>query len=128
MSKLDDFDPNRKNKPQIPPFATYIPSRRPEFKVHSNQGHAKNAINGVWPVFPAALYQWQDDKWVEVDRVERATHCSRCEKPFDTTYERYGQTIRELEVSPKYKSPRFCRPCVGIYKEEKQMNQWRDYV
>ena len=68
-----DFDPNFKHKPKTPPYATYIPDRRPEFKLHANVGHAKNAFQYR---SNAILYKWDTDidEWIELARIEGFRH------------------------------------------------------
>jgi len=36
--------PTPPEPPPIPPYMTYLPSRSPSFKTHTNIGHVKNAI------------------------------------------------------------------------------------
>lgn len=77
------FDPNQKgNKPPAPRFATYIPDRRPEWKIHSALGHAKNAFQYR---SNAILYEYIDEEWVERARIEdkprsynNQSPCSNC--------------------------------------------------
>lgn len=38
--------PTPPDPPAVPKYMTYLPSRSPQFKTHSNIGHVKNAIRG----------------------------------------------------------------------------------
>ena len=89
MAKIDlDFNPNK-----LPPtieWATYVPDRTtaPKFKVHTNRGHALNALTGI-----GILFRFVDGRWVEVYRCdddEYAHKCDVCNK----------STLREYEGSP----------------------------
>lgn len=77
-----DFDPNAKRGPKTPEWATYVPDRNPDFKVHKRKADALNA-------FPYRdnyiLYRYDFDtgKWVEQFRIEnRPTPeiCDRCHR------------------------------------------------
>lgn len=63
-----NFNPNDANAPQLPKWATYIPGRRPEFKLHKQKGHATNAVGnhkcGI-------VYEYVDNEWVERYRLDR---------------------------------------------------------
>lgn len=51
-----------------PQWATFIAGRAPEFKMHTNLGHAKNAINGSGH---GICYRWLEDQWLPVAVVDR---------------------------------------------------------
>lgn len=80
-----DFNPNKPAKTKKFFWATYIPYRNPEFKMHSQRGHALSAFQYKSDVI---LYQWDQTKeeWVEVYRIEkistdtRAQNVLYCEK------------------------------------------------
>lgn len=72
------FDPNSSVTSQ---WATYIPTRRPKFKVHVTKGHATSAIKSVSYISDkpprrgrfgndvpedAQLFRMEDGKWVQV--------------------------------------------------------------
>lgn len=69
MATIMQFDPNKPAKTKQFFWATYIPDRRPNFKMHANRGHALNAFQYR---SNAILYKWDEKKeeWVEVYRVE----------------------------------------------------------
>lgn len=75
------------------PWATWIPDRRPEFKVHSDLGKAKNAIGmevsgrnakirrardgkPEYPIRGGVLYQLAEGKWVVRAIVEPGSYKS----------------------------------------------------
>lgn len=77
------------------PWATWVPDRRPEFKVHSDLGKAKNAIGmeltgrnnkprphptienkKEFPIRGGVLYQLADGKWIVRAVVEPGTYKS----------------------------------------------------
>lgn len=80
---LAKFDPNKKPLPK-PRWATYAPFRTPQWKVHSNVGHVKNAVKQhLWII----RYDYDEPRllppnknkstgrisaggWVEVERRE----------------------------------------------------------
>jgi hypothetical protein len=104
-----EFDPNNAKDPKTPVWATYVPSRRPNFKTHTNSGHAKNAINYAGR---GILYQHIDGVWVEVDRHEPATHCAHCEQRLETGgWRRGGYDLHRHPATPAYKKPKVCETC-----------------
>jgi len=73
-----DFDPNVNRKaPGKPEWATYIPDRKPQFKVYTNRGHALNSFQYRSNVI---LYRLGDNgKWIEAFRIEDWSPAIRCE-------------------------------------------------
>lgn len=85
----EPFDPNAltERKRGSYDWATYVPSRRPKFKVHEHRGHAINAMKwhaydydrSNWrdhvlrPEHGCKLYRRQDGKWVELPLLPRYT-------------------------------------------------------
>ena len=74
------FDPNTQ---QIGKYASYIPNRRPKFKVHKNKGHASNAISYTGWGLPreGILYENIGGQWLEYFRWELPKECARCNEP-----------------------------------------------
>lgn len=64
-------------QPKIMPYLTIIPSRRPMQKLHTNIGHAKNAINGKIGAYRGGaecdmeLLEHQDGGWVVIYEVNK---------------------------------------------------------
>lgn len=87
-SSLDSFDPN---SPTVGVWATYIPSRKPKFKVHKTRGHAKSAFHYV---STGILYESVDGEWVERHRSdgwEKSPNCSGCGADVVRTYDFRGE-------------------------------------
>lgn len=80
---MADFDPNnpgrsatRRGKNWTFDWATYVPSRRPQFKVHATKGHATSACKGkAYYVHEKGgyllpdevrLYKKENELWCEV--------------------------------------------------------------
>lgn len=71
------------NPPTPPPaktWATYVSSRRPQKKLHTNGGHAKNAIahsiekNSWCSIVPSEdmiIWQQVDDEWVVYAHISK---------------------------------------------------------
>ena len=80
-SKVNGYGPKRLfsppvYKPEEPPcWATYCYIRRPQFKVHSNRGHALNAVGMSvdgkrhYHARGGIIYQLVDNKWEEWGRL-----------------------------------------------------------
>lgn len=110
------FNPNKPSVTKVYIWATYIPGRRPEFKLHSQRGHALTAF---YDRENAILYNWVDDHWVEVFRMENyydIDHCQICEKPFEvydgawSKYNKFRRTGRKW-VDLKTDKPKLLRVC-----------------
>lgn len=82
QQQLDDFDPNA---PTRTPWATFVPRRSPQFKLHNSRGPALSALRsneyGI-------LYKWNEQagKWGEVARADRRLEpdpavCENCLAP-----------------------------------------------
>ena len=112
--EMIDFDPNSKRDPKAPVWATYIPTRRPNFKTHTSLGHAVNAIGYRFPNNEGIIYEFVDNEWVEHDRYERPKNCAHCGSEFPTPssyyYAKYN-VLTKYDTGPKYKKPIVCRPC-----------------
>lgn len=97
-----DFDPN--GKPSSLVYATYIPTRRPNFKAYANKGHASASLSYAgYGIF----YKFVDGSWVEIFRVEKPTACDLCGTPGAHFYELYGHPAR-----PTFLIPRVCEDCL----------------
>lgn len=70
------FDPNKVALPEFT-WATYIPDRNPNFKVHKNRGHALNAVDYRKNYI---LYQRVNDEWIERYRIENLAPEAPCER------------------------------------------------
>jgi hypothetical protein len=110
---LDEFDPNQ----QKHPFATYIPDRRPPFKVHSGRG---TAISAFGYGRPGILSAWENARWVELCKVydREAKKCENCGGELIRTYTTYNggtdsyREVRYLFVSqPQWHQVHLCHTC-----------------
>jgi hypothetical protein len=62
--------------PSHPAFASIIPTRHPEVKMHSGVGTAKAAVGYQWNHGKARggeIHEWRDDAWHLLYRVEAGT-------------------------------------------------------
>lgn len=121
-----EFDPNEKKQPKTPVWATYIPSRTPEWKLHTNRGHAINAINnrastGYGQGSPGIIYEYVDGEWVEWDRYERPDRCAHCGGAFRSSKgeNSWWSTSYRLSYHDKklttYKQPVVCGVCYDSF-------------
>lgn len=111
------FDPNKPefnpNKP-TPEWATYLEGRRPKFKIHTNLGNAKNALNVKYPHEGGIIYQWVDGQWEEWDRSVIPENCPWCDKPFKDATSIYLSTPCTVSKAKfSYKTPVVCWKCYG---------------
>lgn len=110
---FDDFNPNDLEKGR-PEWATFVPNRRTQFKLHNSRGVALNACN-FGQIF--ILYQWINHGWVEIEqnRKFRADKCDMCTVP----QARAKYVIRSQWIFKKTKRPKFrflCFNCRGVMR------------
>lgn len=76
-----EFNPNKPGITKEFFWATYIPNRRPKFKLHSNRGHALNAVKYEIR-HDSILYKWSslEREWIECFRLENYTKPSTCDQ------------------------------------------------
>lgn len=125
-----EFDPNDTTPRKLPEYATYIPSRSPNFKMHKQKKHAANALScGAGADSPGILYQNIDGKWIEIDRFEPPTECAHCGGNFqqihNEMFEEYKKTstsryvyntyrarvVYDDAIKPAYKQKKVCNRC-----------------
>ena len=119
---LDNFDPNSKKKPVTPEYATYLPYRNPQFKIHKTIGHARAALSYKWPVEAGILYVYKNNEWVELERSDILTNCSLCRISFSAVIKENRWPITswnwggrpDIIVSPIYKNKTYCKKCWSI--------------
>lgn len=77
---VDEMVKKFKPPPPAPEWATLVPSRRPEFKIHNKRSHAINALKVYNPPRTGTIYQWDPEvrEWVEWFSYERPTECCLC--------------------------------------------------
>lgn len=61
-----------------PQWATFIPSRRPDFKPHNSVGHAKNALTGIYRETGGfnedmGLYRLHGDMYVLILKIRKGS-------------------------------------------------------
>lgn len=108
---IDDFDPNAKGEPRVPVWATFIPSRTPNFKTHTQRSHAINALNNSAQYARSGIiYEFVDGEWVEWDRFEEPTNCAHCKKELERTWAD-RRLVHRYPVQYSYKRPFICGGC-----------------
>lgn len=110
--------------------ATFIPSRSPEFKVHSKPGLAHNALGGRGYTVARAKYELIDGEWKRVWAYVPPTNCRRCNRLYaDVLAEQKRQSGRNYHWhhqyydDPTYTGPKWCaepvcKICVEQIKQE----------
>lgn len=103
---MTDFDPNKISNPIMPKWATYIKHRRPEFKIHNQLGHAKNALHQHFN--GGTIYEYVNGEWVEY-----LTVAWRCWNPGcgEKRGAHYVSDLRTLDGSSKLTNPVYCYDC-----------------
>jgi hypothetical protein len=103
--------------PTLPEWATDVPSRNPQFKIHRTQGLAMSALSDKMPYgacqvlrFDLASMMWK----VYIDFIS-PTDCERCGGPFAYgTYRDRTDKIAEDRLGdkrPKWQRDIICRVC-----------------
>lgn len=68
-------------------WASLIPYRGPQWKVHTKKSHAANAVGRIPPRQAWALYELRGDTWHKVAANELPLNCPRCDADFRQVYE-----------------------------------------
>lgn len=94
-------------------WATLIPGRTPEFKVHRTEGLANSAMSqrGVYASF--AKYELVDGEWKRRFLYVPRSACDRCKAPYaihETGYSRM-RNIDSTFDGPNYLAPVICNMC-----------------
>lgn len=98
-----DFDPNDQPVPVIPKWATFVPGRYPNFKMHKQPTHAKSAISTHGK---GVLYEHVDGKWVERANTDSPDQdvCGVCGESTWREYKGWGdQTYRNNRAQIAFK-------------------------
>jgi hypothetical protein len=112
--------------PTTPEWATYVPHRHPQWKIHRRKGDASNALGMHFERGPCALYHFEDGEWIK--QVETGPkQCSKCgikrgeDYPEGTSYTIYGKERRPTKCwsisapyprnVPSYTTPLLCEVC-----------------
>ena len=82
---LNEFDPNVAFKDV---HATYVPARRPPWKLHQSRAAALQAMSG-WTY--TALYKFVDDGWKLQVRMAREDFNQTCSNCFQSTLRTHAQ-------------------------------------
>lgn len=103
------FDPNQPAS-SVPKWATYLPGRSPNFKLHSRRAYAFNAFQRPGILF---RYDFTSSRWIEVYREERLDdtdpplRCDACgitakeaEDKREAEFERVRQAARPAGLPP----------------------------
>lgn len=88
-----DFNPNEKKRPAWP-FATFVPRRKPQFKVHHKRNHAAAALTTY---MEGIMYEWVGEEWTEIQRLEDP-RCCLC-TPSEWAVVRAGRYYRPSNLS-----------------------------
>lgn len=102
-------------------WATKIPYRGPEWKVHTSKGHASNAVAQRGLREPWAVYELVDKEWILRACNDLGPICPRCNGEYDQAYQavyneppRYGGQNRFFDPQnngPKYQREIICAVC-----------------
>lgn len=99
-------------------FATFVPFRKPEFKVHRTEGlaHSAMAQRGYGEAY--AMYQLIQGFWVKVYEYQPPTDCGDCGNPIGDTKWGFPDYCKPV-LRKKWNSPPICRTCYYKQTEER---------
>lgn len=96
-------------------WSSYIPDRKPKFKVHANRGLAYNAVMYELYGFPrgGVIYELQDGEWQPVFQYEQDMNCVKCGRgPLQK-----GDALKADYHVPREQTTLLCRAC---YRENRK--------
>lgn len=96
-------------RPQTHVWATLVPMRSPEFKVHQSEGFANSALGqrGLYESY--AKYELVNGSWVKRFEYHPPTHCSQCGNAFANKVEITRKT--RFYSGLRWNAPLICREC-----------------
>lgn len=99
--------PDRITSKQPHSWATLVPDRSPQFKVHNDQGKARAALTCHFRDCAVALYELVEGAWCKREEYARGV-CSTCGG------NRYLQQADFHDPRPSYAQPQLCYSCRRI--------------
>jgi hypothetical protein len=99
-------------------WATYIPNRSPEFKVHKNEGLANSAMGQRDLNESYAKYALRGGEWVKVYEYQPKHFCDWCSKNLHENEKDARGRYRTTRYRPPHsKKPKWQQPviCAGCY-------------
>lgn len=104
-------------------YATYIPWRTPEFKVHRTEGLAHSALGQRSYDEPYAKYELKGGVWHKVFEYQPADVCGFCKGSLRVGTPsggwRYSRN-ESLSKAPKWTKKPICRNCYNIQNEQRK--------
>lgn len=100
-------------------WATLIPDRSPEFKVHSSKGLANSALAMRFPQYECARYTVVDGKWVLDWEYHLAENCSRCGNKFPKY--NHGRNLSEEVDTITINKAVICDDCWAAERRTKRV-------
>ncbi len=108
-------------------FATFIPARTPEFKVHRTEGLAHSALGQRSYDESYAKYEMKDGQWVKVfEYVPQTEGCGICGGSFRvSTYSGGYRHVRceSLSKAPRWKKKPICQNCRNTQRAQERRMQ-----
>jgi hypothetical protein len=100
-------------------WATYIPARSPEFKVHKTLGLARSAMGQRSYDESYALYEMQGGQWVKTFEYHPAEMCGICGWRFNNGTDRWARVRYEsMSKASKWTKGPICAKCYGIQRDQ----------
>ena len=104
-------------------FATYIPARTPEFKVHRTEGLAHSALGQRNYNESYAKYEMKEGQWVKVFEHHPADACGLCGGTFQVTHPSGRTGVFRYESYakvPKWQKEPICHNCYTTQREKQR--------
>lgn len=94
-------------------WASLIPGRKPEFKVHKTRGQAFNAVSQKMPRQSVAVLEFNGADWQFYFDYSPPINCERCGGPFHPDrWNRKHLNMAKQEGDPNYLSDIVCDLCI----------------
>lgn len=94
-------------------WATKIPGRNPEFKVHTKESLANSAMSQRNLYESFAKYELVGGEWVLRYKYEPRPDCDRCHRPYAEMQNRWRARNRPVHARPQWSSIVVCSECVN---------------
>lgn len=112
--------------PPLPKWATYIPSRSPQHKMHNTRGQAHNAVANKFPDGEGHVFEFVDGDWKISHSYYPPDECAWCKGDFWTqnpySHRRHlSRYVPRSQEGPNFKRDVICASCYNKDEQDRRV-------